>query len=172
MNEIHSNNDGNIAPSGGTENGLRGYTALGLFLENDGWHPQPVGENGVYRVYFSGAQGEYACFAQVRTDLEQLLFYIVMPLRVPEMARPQVAEFITRANYGLRIGNFEMDYEDGEVRYKSSLDFEGEELTPNWIRSTVYPAVQTMDRYMPGILAVVFGGKTPVEAISEVEEAA
>jgi hypothetical protein len=45
-------------------------------------------------------------------------------------------------------------------------------LTPNWIRSTVYPAVQTMDRYMPGIMAVVFGGKTPVEAISEVEEAA
>ena len=40
---------------------------------------------------------------------------------------------------------------DGEVRYKSSIDFEGAELTPSLIRNTIYPAVQTMDRYLPGI---------------------
>jgi hypothetical protein len=30
--------------------------------------------------------------------------------------RAPPAEFITRANYGLIIGNFELDFEDGEIR--------------------------------------------------------
>jgi hypothetical protein len=155
-----------------SENGLRAYAAVGRFLEEDGWHPQAIEENFVHRAYFGGAHGEVACFAQVRVDLDQFLFYVVMPVRVPEHMRAAVAEYLTRANYGLRIGNFEMDYSDGEVRYKSSLDFEGSELTPALIRNAIYPAVQTMDRYMPGILAVIFGGKQPEDAIAEVEEQA
>jgi hypothetical protein len=64
---------------------------------------------------------------------------------------------------------FELDFADGEVRYKSSLDFEGELLTPNWLRHAIYPAVQTLDRYVPGLLKVAFGGRTPFEAIEEIE---
>jgi len=55
------------------------------------------------------------------------------------------------------------------VRYKASLDFEGEVLTNNFIRRVVYPAVQTMDRYLPGLMKVAFGAMTPVEAIQEIE---
>jgi len=150
--------------------GLRAFEAVGKFMEEDGWHPQIVEDNHVYRAYFVGHNGEVTCFAQVRVDLEQFIFFVVMPVRAPAHMRMAVAEYITRANYGLRIGNFEMDFEDGEVRYKSSLDFESVELTPGLIRNTIYPAVQTMDRYLPGVLAVVFGGKSAEEAISMIEE--
>ncbi len=30
-------------------------------------------------------------------------------------------EFITRANYGLPSGNFEMNYDTGEVRFRTSV---------------------------------------------------
>ncbi|MEX1021439.1 MAG: YbjN domain-containing protein [Litorilinea sp.] len=155
--------------NGELENGLRGFEAVGQFLEADGWHPQRIEDNYVYRVYFAGQNGELACFAQLRVDLEQLLFYVVMPVRTPAERRAPMAEFITRANYGLRIGNFEMDFEDGEVRYKSSVDFEGETLSNNLMRGVIYPAVQTMDRYLPGLLSVIYGGKTPAEAVAEIE---
>ena len=69
----------------------------------------------------------------------------------------------------LRIGNFEMDFGDGEVRYKSSLDFEGAELTSELISHAIYPAVQTMDRYLPGVMGLLYGDKSPAEAIAEVE---
>ena len=153
-----------------SENGVRAFEAVGKFMEEDGWHPQPLDENFVYRAYFVGHNGEVTCFAQVRPDLEQFIFYVVMPVRVPANMRVTVAEYITRANYGLRIGNFEMDFDDGEVRYKSSLDFEGVELTTGLIRNAIYPAVQTMDRYLPGLLSVIFGGKSAEEAILAVEE--
>jgi len=35
-----------------------------------------------------------------------------------------VNEFLTRANYGLNIGNFEMDFQDGEIRFKTAIDVE------------------------------------------------
>ncbi len=163
--------DAGIDPEEENAGGLRAFAAVGKFLEEDQWHPQALGDDSyVYRVYFAGQNGELACFAQVRVELEQFLFYVVMPVRVPEEMRAAIAEFITRANYGLRIGNFEMDYEDGEVRYKSSVDFEGTELSTDLIRNLVYPAVQTMDRYMPGLLAVVYGGREPAAAIADVEE--
>jgi hypothetical protein len=150
-------------------NGLQAFTTLGEFLEQDGWYPQAVGGKHMYRMFFSGKNGDLRCFAQIMVNLEQFMFYTVATVRVPEDDRPAVSEFITRANYGMRIGNFEMDYSDGEVRYKTSLDFEGELLTPNLIRHAIYPSVLTMDRYLPGLLKVVYGGRTPFEAIEEIE---
>ncbi len=150
-------------------NALTAFDTLGQFLNADSWHPQKIDNQYAYRTYYKGKHGELRCYAQIRADLEQFVFYAVGTIKVPEESRPAVAEFITRANYGLRIGNFEMDYSDGEVRYKSSVDFEGEPLTPNLIKNLVYPAVQTLDSYLPGLMKVAFGGQTPYEAIQEIE---
>ncbi len=150
-------------------NGWRAFATVGDFLRDDGWYPQPLEEKPIYRVYFSGNNGELRCYAQVRVDLEQFLFYVIAPVKVPAEALGLAAEYVNRANYGLRIGNFELDYNDGEVRYKSSLDFEKEPLTPQLIKNAIYPAVQTMDHYLPGLLSVVYGNKSPEEAIQEIE---
>jgi hypothetical protein len=166
---MENDEDGDFDFDATPEAGVRAFEAVGKFMEDDGWHPQTLDENYVYRAYFVGHNGEVTCFAQVRVDLEQFIFYVVMPVRAPAQVRLAVAEYLTRANYGLRIGNFEMDFDDGEVRYKSSLDFEGVELTSGLIRNTIYPAVQTMDRYLPGVLSVVFGGKSAEEAIEAIE---
>jgi hypothetical protein len=150
-------------------NGLQAFATLGEYLEQDSWYPQAMEGKHIYRVFFSGKNGDQRCFAQVIVDSEIFLFYAVASVRVPDEIRPAVAEFITRANYGMRIGNFEMDYSDGEVRYKAGLDFESETLTPNLIQHTIYPAVLTMDRYLPGLMSVIYGGRTPFEAIEEIE---
>ena len=152
-----------------SENALQAFDTLGQFLGEDEWHPQRLDEKYVYRAGFSGKNGNTTCFAQIRVDLDQFLFYVVAPVKAPEDLRQAVAEFVTRANYGLRIGNFEMDFGDGEVRYKSSLDFEDAVLTSELIRNTIYPAVQTTDRYLPGLMAVIYGGKSPAEAVAEIE---
>lgn len=152
------------------ENGLQAFETLGQFLTDDEWYPQQLEDKTIYRVGFSGKNGQLTCFAQIRAELEQFLFYAIAPVKVPEELRPTAAEFITRANYGLRIGNFEMDFNDGEVRYKSSLDFEDETLTPQLIKLAIYPAVQTLDRYLPGLMAVAYGGKSAAEAVAAIEE--
>lgn len=159
-----------MSESESSENGLQAFETLGQFLTEDDWYPQQIEDKTIYRMGFSGKNGQLTCFAQIRVDLEQFLFYAVAPVKVPEEFRVAAAEYVTRANYGLRIGNMELDFRDGEVRYKSSLDFEGQALTPQLIKLAIYPAVQTMDRYLPGLMAVIYGGKTPAEAVAEIEK--
>ena len=48
-----------------------------------------------------------------------------------------------------------VDYTDGEVRYRSSLDFEGVALTVALIKGVLYAAASTMDKFLPGILQTI-----------------
>ncbi len=150
-------------------NSIRAFDNLGAFLEEDGWYPQRVDEYHGYWVNYSGTNSELRCFVQIRIDLAILLCYTISPVKVPEELRPAAAEFFSRANYGMNIGNFELHMDDGRVRYKTSLDFEGVELAPSLIRNALYPSVQTMNRYLPGLLKMLYGGLSAEEAIHEVE---
>ncbi|MBN2192138.1 MAG: YbjN domain-containing protein [Polyangiaceae bacterium] len=161
-----------MAGSGGNgtkHNGERALESLAQFLREDGWFPQPLEHGAGFGVMFQGNHGVFRCIAEVVLDFEQFLFYVVLPELVPAERRLAVAEATTRANCGMRIGNFELDFVDGMVRYKSSIDFDEELLTPPLIRNAIYMAVETMDRYAAAIVAVARGEKTAAAAIAEVE---
>jgi hypothetical protein len=80
-----------------------------------------------------------------------------------------IAEFLTRANYGMTIGNFELDYTDGEIRYKTSIDVTNDHLSSALIQTLVYTNVAMMDEYLPGIKAVL-AGEQPEAAIAMIEQ--
>jgi len=80
-----------------------------------------------------------------------------------------MAEFLTRANYGLVVGNFELDFTDGEIRYKTSIDVEGDCLSKALVRAIVYTNIIMMDKYMPGIMALLYANVSPVQAIARAE---
>ena len=80
-----------------------------------------------------------------------------------------MAEFISRANFGLMIGNFELNFDDGEVRYKTSLDVEDTAINFNLIKNLVYANITLMDHYYGGIMKVIYSDKTAAELIEEIE---
>ena len=141
------------------------------FLENDDWPISRVEGCAVVKTSFEGKNGQFTCYAQERVEQEQFVFYSVFPVRTPENKTHEVAEFITRANYGMIIGNFELDYSDGEVRYKTSVDVEDTEINVVLVRHMIYANVLTMDKYFPGLMRVLYAGIDPVSAIDEVEGA-
>ena len=150
-------------------NSIRAFDTLGAFLEEDEWYPSRVDASYGYWVNYTGSNAEIRCFARIRVETEILLIYAVSPMHVPSEWRAAAAEFLTRANYGLSIGNFELDYEIGQVRFKTSLDFEDNDLTPSLIRNAIYPAVRTMNTYLPGLMKVMYASMSPADAISEIE---
>ncbi len=144
------------------------------FFEADGWSPVRLEDDAGtprdwLRAGFKGEQSQWQVFGQAREDEEQFVCYSSLDLRVPEDRRLAVAEFIARANYGMIIGNFELDFSDGEVRYKTSVDVEGVQLSHALAKGVVYPNVLTVDRYVKGIYGVAFGGLAPVEALADIE---
>ena len=144
------------------------HQAVADFLQSDRWaHEALVGQQA-HRVFYQGENGRLICFAQSRQEEQQLIFYSYGPENVPEDRRQAMAEFITRANFGMVLGNFELDFADGEVRFKTSIDVEGAELTAELIKPVIYANVLTMDEYLPGLLTVSQGSATPEEALNKI----
>lgn len=147
------------------------FDTMQQFFRDDDWRFETIEGKTILKMGFKGENGTWRCFAQVREEQRQFLFYSILENNCPEHARPKMAEFITRANYGLITGNFEMDYSDGEVRFKTSLDVKDNEdkFVPGLIKRLVYLNVLMTDKYLPGIMGVMYGVLSPTEAIAKVE---
>jgi hypothetical protein len=158
-------------PHADAPGGRNALSTLATFLAVDGWRPQRIAGRRAFALTYDGASGSFACVAELRSEAKQLLCYAIAPLVAPPARLPAVAEFITRANDGAYIGNFELSYTSGEVRCKSSIDFEGEALSERLIRNTIYPAARLMDTYLPGLTQVIAHGINPREAIDQIEQA-
>ena len=141
------------------------HAAIVKFFEDEDWPYSELDGGKSLRSGFQGDNGEWTCYVHIREEQGQLLFYSVCPVSAPPEKRMEIAEFITRANYGLVLGAFEMDFSDGEIRYRSGVGVEGEELTHAYIRPIVYANVLTMDKYLSGIMKVIYGDTAPERAV-------
>jgi hypothetical protein len=142
---------------------------MSYFMEK-GWPVAKHDELPILRLEYEGDNGSWFCYARVREDADQLVFLSVLSEKAPEDKRMAIAEYLTRANFGLNIGNFEMDFDDGEIRYKTSIDVTDATLTPGLIDPLVKASLVAMDDYLPGIRSVIAGETTPSEAIEKVHE--
>jgi hypothetical protein len=139
------------------------------FFQQDGWDFQLFNRENVLKLAFQGKHDRWTCYAQTNEEHQHILFYSIFPEKASTKKRRAIAEFLTRANYGMTIGNFELDFNDGEIRYKTSIDVEGDRLTPALIKRLVYTNVAMMDEYLPGIQAVL-AGATPEAALQQIEQ--
>jgi len=142
------------------------------YFQNLEWQFIKSFENSTIQFVFSGENGRWNCLLKTRENQAQLIFYSICPIPVPESKRIAIAEFITRANYNIIIGNFELDFDDGEIRYKTSIDVEGDRLSHSNLESIIYPNLGTIDRYLPGIKAIIerFDDISVKQAIEIVEK--
>ena len=87
-----------------------------------------------------------------------------IPLAADENYRLAVAEYLTRANFNMRNGNFELNMEDGEIRFKTYFHAGEEHMDINGARLCILLPFLMIDRYGDGLLEVLFGFKSPKEA--------
>ena len=118
--------------------------------------PEPL-RDGPWTVYV----------AMLEAD-EQLMVHSTFNPPVPAEARAEIALLLTRVNFGIVHGNFELDLDDGELRYKTSIDVRGDRLTEALFENVVAANVSMFDRYVPAIEAVV-RGEDPAVAVAAIE---
>jgi hypothetical protein len=153
-------------------------TVLDWFAE-DGWSLTGSDDGHTWVATVEGEHGRWMTIVQVFEDKRVFAFYSLLPVSPPGPRIPAVVEYVTRANAGLVTGNFEVDLDSGEVRYKTAIDFvdvpEAALSDGVVVRALVsdlaYTNVATADRYLPGLLSVVGGSSSPAEAIDAIEGA-
>ena len=145
------------------------FSRLIDFMEEEEWKYEILEGETVLRFHFKGSSGRLLCYSDVEESKDWLIFYSYLPVNSPPEKLGAMAEFVTRANRGMRIGNFELDFEDGEIRYKTSIDIEGGELTNKMIDNLLKANLSTMNRYFPGMMELIYSDKEPKELIQKIE---
>ncbi|MBQ4264124.1 MAG: YbjN domain-containing protein [Clostridia bacterium] len=92
-----------------------------------------------------------------------------LPLTADVDHRLAVAEYLTRVNWGMRNGNFELNMEDGEIRFKSYVHVGAGQLDASAAKLGVMLPFLMIDRYGDGLLEVLFGFRTPREAFEAIQ---
>ena len=115
----------------------------------------PAEDTVAFPVSLPGAT--WHVYAWARDDASQLLVHSVLPYPVPVDRRTDAALFLTRANLGLTLGNWELDLDDGEVRFKTSLDLNGQDPALGLIKPIFDANLHTTYQYLSGLAAVVGG---------------
>lgn len=95
--------------------------------------------------------------------------YACIDMSVDEENRMEAAEYLTRANYGLKFGNFELDMNDGEVRYKHAVDCDHCSLSSEMIENSLNIPIAMYQRYGDNLLKVMFGMLSAEEAVKLAE---
>ena len=80
------------------------YDAMTEWFRNEDWKFQESDTQTVLMLGFEGQHATWSCYAQAREEEQQFIFYVVAPFKVPEAQRMEIAEYLTRANYGLVLG--------------------------------------------------------------------
>ncbi|HVK66479.1 MAG TPA: tetratricopeptide repeat protein [Polyangium sp.] len=104
-------------------------------------------------------------------ELERVVVYVIFEPKAKKELRAELAEFVTRANFGMGDGNFEMDFDDGSVRFKIALDYTEEPLSPLLLRNMLFDAMDTTEIYADALARVIAGkskAKTAVRAAEKV----
>ncbi|MFP4147971.1 MAG: YbjN domain-containing protein [Nitriliruptoraceae bacterium] len=118
-------------------------------------------EHATVSFEHAGETGRWIVFCRSQDPLPQVLVYSQFPRQVPEDRRATMMALITRINYGLAIGNLEMDLDDGDLRLRTSLDFGEDRLTGALLARLLGHNLATFDRYFPALDAVLLGGDDP-----------
>jgi hypothetical protein len=154
------------------------YRTITAYLDEIGWQYAEVGDEVTVALSFQGSEHEWRCVAQALEGRSIALFYSLAPGEVPEGRRSKVAELVARANYGMLEGAFELNVDDGELRFRTSavlgrldgeVDFAPGGLASSLVAEAVEANVFTMDVYLGAFVRVVAGEATPEEAIKQVE---
>lgn len=138
------------------------------FLKSMEWQWQEMDANR-YRVIVHGNTAHWVWITQWDEDESFFTGYSYSPVNVPANRRAAAAEYLTRANWRLRLGNFELDYTDGEVCFRTSMVMESIRPTVEMMRRLAFASFQMMDQYLPGLMSVIYGKASPKAAIEEAE---
>lgn len=140
------------------------------YLDSQKWKYTIKG-NRDFIEFNMGLKGKIStCRVVVLASEKEIQAIAFSPIKASQDSFAEVVEFITRANYGLKVGKFEFDYRDGEVRYQACLPCRESIPTMADIEHVVDIPILMMQRYGDGLVKNLMGFGSPEADIRQIEQ--
>lgn len=140
------------------------------WLDGDDWHYEYMAEKQLIKMGISlkSKIKSGTIFIDFKEDC--YLVYLYAPISGDKDNLDELTKYLTMANYGLFNGNFELDVNDGEIRYKTYVNCDELETLPDQIiKDSIYVGCVMMDRYGDGIAALALGFSDAETEINKAE---
>ena len=100
------------------------FEQIAGYMASSRQHFESEPDGGLIVAHIGGEHGTWHTYIQITDDGEarRVVIHAHLPALIPASTRKQVAELLTRINYDLIMGNFELGLDDGELLFKMSLD--------------------------------------------------
>ena len=146
-------------------------TALAFFaryLDERKWPCNRLADGSTLLSGFNGAEALWdfnLTARQKSADLFLLGVNSFIPNKVRPERRAACAELLSRLNFELMLGCFEMNYDDGELRFRTSVLLPGANITSGIVEHLVGFNLSTVDECLKSVLAVLYSDATPEQAL-------
>ena len=147
--------------------------AVEKFFERDNIKYNPFNERNIARAIYGVETKFQRATVFFHAYKDKLIIKIIIPLSAEEAERSKVAEFLLRANYGLNIGCFDFDFDDGEISYRVSIFCGEDEFAPPTYEQIDYSVIiglMMIEKYGNALTKVLFGLVEPQDAIEDAEK--
>ena len=136
------------------------FTAITSFLESRGLDYFPDVKESRVGFTLGSDLADYRFTIRIAEGWDHLEYIACCPFRIRKELRSSVAELIARANFGMLDGKFEIDMNDGEVRFHL-VHFLGDgELSTRMVERLYRSCVFTLDRYIPAFMQHIMPSST------------
>ena len=128
------------------------------WLDGDDWHYEYDADRQVIQAGISVSSKIKSVKMLIVFNEDGYTVYLSSPVNGDVDDLHELNKYLTQANFGLRNGNFELDWDDGEIRYKTYVNCSGLETLPTEIvKDSIYVGWAMMERYGNGIAALALG---------------
>jgi hypothetical protein len=109
---------------------------------------------------------DYGLYFSWSREISAMHFTCAIDMKVPERQRAALYELLALANERLWIGHFGMDSDDGMPLFRHSVLLRGATAaSAESLEDMVDIAITECERFYPAFQFVLWGGKTPADAL-------
>ena len=132
----------------------------------NGWEFERQGDEEIV-TEVSSAVCTFRLWFAWRPDCEALHFTCAFDMKVPKARRPSIYPLLAFVNERLWLGHFDMFSDEGMVVFRHAMLLRGGHgATPEQMVDLVHASLAECERYYPAFQFVLWGGKSPEEAIA------
>ena len=146
-------------------------TALAFFarhLEGLKWKYHRISDRPALFSGFNGDNVQWD-FNLTAREMSPGMFQLGVNSFIPNKAVPAqrtaATELLTRINFELALGCFEMNLADGEIRFRTSVILPAGDITPGIVEHLLRSNICIVDERYPQIMAVLYAGVAPEAAL-------
>lgn len=121
-------------------------TAICAFESDDLKYDRDDG-NLTIKSGFNGDDFNMEFILKVNAEKEVVQLFSVLPFKVPEDKRVDLAIAICAANYGLVNGSFDYDISDGSIIFRMTTSYKDSIIGIELIKYMIYVSIGTVDSY-------------------------